>query len=774
MCTGNSLSWLNRPFPGFFLWDNLFVPAMADTDWTGYQAQLPFLTRVVSMMGTSVSSAAQVYERAASVPVGTALTYTLISTDGTRLDVTVPTMRLSLPEYLWTLGTFLGIGILLTLLGFAVYILRPDAAAARAMLASGVVWGLYFATTADIIGPGWFRPLCLMLQALSPATLVHLALTFPVERSVLRRYPWILSVLYVAAVVAGIIGNLTFVYSFPALGQFNRGHALACGIGGAMIIASLVHSLVAPASAATLQRTKIAAMGGFVAFLLPVLGIALFAFFSVQFPLNFLAMPLALFPGAIGYAIAKNDLFEVDAIIRRSMSWAILTTLLAIIYLGGVGTLEVLFARDGGRTAQLLFLITIIAIFNPLRDRVQRGVDFLFARDHYDYRDTLVDASQALAALLDVDVIVGRILHTITDSMHVDRITLWLLNDGGSFDRRGAAGDGTETLADRLDSSSGLVHQLAQHLHSAVTEDDEAVADDLRSMEATLAVPMAFEHQLTGFLLLGRKGSGQFYSSDDIGLLRTLAHQGAMALQNARSYEALRRANDELRAAQAKLIEAERLAAIGELSAAVAHGIRNPLAGIKAAAQFARIDLPAEHPLNESINDIVGESNKLEARIKTLLDFSKPFEPRRNPCRIEAIIHSAVASLRAQMATQGIDIQVDIEADLPELCLDAAQIEEVLLALLSNAAEAMPAGGHVSVGAHRYGEDGTVRIHVADDGPGIPADRLDRVFKLFFTTKSSGTGFGLAIAKKVIERHGGSIHVESKPGKGARFIIDLR
>jgi len=774
VCGGNSLSWLNRPFPGFFLWGNLFVPAMADTDWTGYQAQLPFLTRVESIAGTAVSSAAQVYERAASVPVGTELTYQLASTDGTRIDVRVPTMLLSLPEYLWTLGTFLGIGILLTLLGFAVYILRPDAAAAQAMLASGVVWGLYFATTADIVGPGWFRPLCLMLQALSPATLVHLALTFPVERPSLRRHPWILSVLYVAAVVAGIIGNLAFVHSFPALWQFNRGHAFACGIGGTLIIASLIHSLVAPTSAATLQRTKIAAMGGFAAFLLPVLGIALFAFFSVQFPLNFLAMPLALFPVAIGYAIVKNDLFEVDTIIRRSMSWAILTALLAIIYLGGVGTLEVLFTRNGGRTAQLLFLITIVAVFNPLRDRVQRGVDFLFARDRYDYRDTLAEASQALAALLDVDAIVGRILHSITESMHVDRSAIWLLNDDGSFGRRAAAGSGTQTTPGRLDPSSRLVHTLAQHLHAAVTEDSEAIADDLRAMAATLAVPMTFEHQLTGFLLLGRKESGQFYSSDDVGLLQTLAHQGAVALQNARSYEALRHANDELRAAQTKLIEAERLAAIGELSAAVAHGIRNPLAGIKAAAQFARMDLPAEHPLHESINDIVSESNKLEARIKTLLDFSKPFEPRRLPCRIDAIIRSAASSLRGQMAAQGVDIQVDIEADLPDLCLDAAQIEEVLLALLSNAAEAMPTGGHVYVGAHRYGADGTVRINVTDNGPGIPADRLDRVFKLFFTTKSSGTGFGLAVAKKVIERHGGSIHVESEPGKGAQFIIDLR
>src|SRR6185295_19230063 len=109
-------------------------------------------------------------------------------------------------------------------------------------------------------------------------------------------------------------------------------------------------------------------------------------------------------------------------------------------------------------------------------------------------------------------------------------------------------------------------------------------------------------------------------------------------------YRALVRANEELRAAQSRLIDAERLAAIGELSASVAHGIRNPLAGIKAAAQFADLDLPKDHPLHENIVDIISEVDKLESRIKALLDFAKPFEPRPSPCDAGRIIADAVAS----------------------------------------------------------------------------------------------------------------------------------
>ncbi|HSD09659.1 MAG TPA: ATP-binding protein [Candidatus Binatia bacterium] len=234
----------------------------------------------------------------------------------------------------------------------------------------------------------------------------------------------------------------------------------------------------------------------------------------------------------------------------------------------------------------------------------------------------------------------------------------------------------------------------------------------------------------------------------------------------------LMRSNDELRAAQARLIEAERFAAIGELSAAVAHGIRNPVAGIKAAAHVASLDLPGDHPLRESLRDIIVETDKLEARIKTLLDFSKPFEPRLAPCRIDAIVADAVASLRNQIAARGIDLAVEVDRALPEIVADYAQIEQVLLALLSNAVEAMPGGGRISLAAARAGEE-RVRLEVSDTGPGIPRDQLDKIFKLFFTTKSSGTGFGLAVAKKIVERHRGTIAVESEVTKGTRFTIEI-
>jgi len=776
-CTLGSLRWVNRPFPGFFLWENLFVPAVGDTDWTGHQAGVPYQSRLLAVNDRPVVSAAEVYELTARLPVGADVAYTF-SPSTAPVRLTVPTMRLSPAEYFWTLGNYLGIGALLTVLGFVVYMVRPEAPAARSMLAAGATWGLYLVTAADVFGPAWFRPLCLLLQATAPIAVLHLALTFPVEREFLKRHPRFLPGLYAGAFAVGVVDDLAFLRWFPVVLAITRLTALAMAVAGAILVGLLVHSFFVPPSAAARQRTKIAALGGLIAFLAPVVGIALVVFLGARFPINLITLPMALFPLAIGYAIAKHDLFEVDAIIRRTIAWAILTGLIVALYLGGVGTLELLFAGSS-RVAQLLFLLGIVALFNPLRNRVQTGVDFLFARDRYDYRKTVTDASQALAVLLDLETVVGRMLRTVTQGIRVDFGAVWLRDDHDGYRLQAVAGTRTaDHVPARLDEGTPLVSRLKLHPQRIITDEevaerDRRVAQDIAQLGAALVVPMTFERQLSGILALGRKQSGEFYSSEDLQLLRTLTNQGAVAVENARSYRALVSANEQLRAAQSRLIETERLAAIGELSAAVAHGIRNPVAGIRAAAQLAGLEIAADHPLSENLADIIEEADKLDASIKGLLDFAKPFEPRPAPCQVGTIVARALASLRSQISAQGIVVDTAIDPQLPEAHLDAVQIEQVLLCLLSNAVEVMPGGGRLTVTGRLTDDHRRIRIEVIDTGPGIPPGQRPRLFKLFFTTKPTGTGFGLAVAKKIVDRHGGTIAAESEPGEGSRFVVEL-
>jgi len=778
ICTFNSLLWLNRPFPGFFVWPNLFVPAVGAPDWTGYVAGVPYESRLTEVDEEPVQSAEDVYRLIRYEGPEEDLTYTFESPDGgAQVQLTVPTMRLGVDDYLWSLGTYLVIGSMLTLLGFAVYLIRPDRPGARAMLVASAIWGLYLVTSADMVGPAWFQPLYLMLRAIAPVALVHLALSFPVQRRVLRRHRWLLPALYLCGAAMGLADNLAFERSFTAFIALGRVHAAAMIVGGAVLIGLLVLSLLFPPSAAARQRTKIAAGGGLIAFVSPVAGYFLSSVLGVSIPFNYLAIPLAVFPVAIGWAIVKDDLFEVDAIIRRAVAWAILTGVIAAVYLLGVGLLEVWFAGRTSRIAQLFFLLLLVAVLNPVHNQVQRAIDYLFARGTYDYRKIVDEASQALATLLDLETVVERILAAITETIHVEFGAVWLRGEGGSYRLQSVVGDAA-ALPKKLEADSTLIKRLTRRPQHFLAEEalfgrDGHPSEELARLGTHLLVPMAFERRVVGLIALGAKQSGRFFSGEDLALLRTLANQGAVAVQNARSYHTLKRVNQELRDAQSRLIEAERFAAIGELSALVAHGIRNPLAGIKAAAQYAELDLPGEDPLRENIADIITEVDKLEGRIKALLDFARPFEPHPAPCDVRQMIHEALASLRTQIAAQGITVATEIEPPLPRAQLDYAQIEQVLLALISNAIEAMPRGGRLEVSAARTADGQHLRIDVADSGPGIHPEQIPHLFDLFVTGKPNGTGLGLAFAKRIVELHGGRITAESQLALGSRFTIEL-
>jgi signal transduction histidine kinase len=236
----------------------------------------------------------------------------------------------------------------------------------------------------------------------------------------------------------------------------------------------------------------------------------------------------------------------------------------------------------------------------------------------------------------------------------------------------------------------------------------------------------------------------------------------------ARRAEELARANAELRALQDQLVAAERLAAFGEVTAAVAHGLGNPLAAIRASAQVALLD--AAGPQRQPLLRIVADTDRLRARMRGLLDLGRPVEPRSVPTALDAALRSALSSVHDRSVAQGIRVEVDVPPDLPKVRLDPARFEEALLCVIGNALDAMPSGGALRLAAAPA--NGEVRLRVEDTGPGISPEALDRAFQPFFTTKPDGTGLGLPLAKKLLEAIGARLSVESD-GSGTRVSIAL-
>ena len=228
-----------------------------------------------------------------------------------------------------------------------------------------------------------------------------------------------------------------------------------------------------------------------------------------------------------------------------------------------------------------------------------------------------------------------------------------------------------------------------------------------------------------------------------------------------------------IRELEQEVITSEKFAALGRLSAGVAHEIRNPLNSIKGFIQYFQKKLALEPEDYRYTDLMLTEVDRLNRVISKLLAYSKPREPRLTIRSAEEIVDHCVRVVEREARESGVEIIVEpSDPDLPLVMVDSDQMTQVFLNILINAIEATPSGEKVSialVGTH----NGRLQVVTSDKGAGIPRENIDKLFDPFFSTKKKGTGLGLAIVKSIIEGHGGDIDVESEPGNGTKFIVTL-
>jgi two-component system sensor histidine kinase HydH len=224
----------------------------------------------------------------------------------------------------------------------------------------------------------------------------------------------------------------------------------------------------------------------------------------------------------------------------------------------------------------------------------------------------------------------------------------------------------------------------------------------------------------------------------------------------------------EIKQLEEKVRRSEKLAAIGELAASVAHEIRNPLSSIKGFAQYLRQE-------KEYAETMVSEVDRINTVVTDLLTFARPMEAELVPTDVTALIEHTVRLIQADAQTRNINIQMNI-SDLSKIPLDANQMTQAVLNLLLNALQAVKNGGHIEVGAELNPSDSLLKMWVEDDGSGILADQKKKIFDPFFTTREKGTGLGLAIVHKIVENHNGEVNLESPPARekqGTRIMLSI-
>jgi signal transduction histidine kinase len=222
-----------------------------------------------------------------------------------------------------------------------------------------------------------------------------------------------------------------------------------------------------------------------------------------------------------------------------------------------------------------------------------------------------------------------------------------------------------------------------------------------------------------------------------------------------------------------QLIHADRLATIGQLAAGVAHELSEPLGGILGFAQLAEKCEGVPPQAREDIGRIITASLYAREVIKKLLVFARQMPQSATPLSLNQVVEEGLSFLEARCTKAGIEVVRELAADLPEINADPARISQVLVNLVVNAIQAMPDGGTLTIGTKA--QDGTVLLVVEDTGVGMGEEVMDKIFLPFFTTKDvdKGTGLGLAVVHGIVSSHGGSIAVDSQPGKGSRFAVSL-
>jgi two-component system NtrC family sensor kinase len=313
-------------------------------------------------------------------------------------------------------------------------------------------------------------------------------------------------------------------------------------------------------------------------------------------------------------------------------------------------------------------------------------------------------------------------------------------------------------------------------------------ATKLAGVRALAAFPIQSKKKVIGLIFINSFQKGAF-EPEVISLVTSVASQAAVVIENAKLYRKAKKAYEDLKAAQADVIQAGRMAAVGQMAAGIAHELNNPIGGILGYAQFAASKLSAlrlEPESQEALNNlrrylgyIEKESQRCKEIVQQMLNFSRTEPLHYRPADVNQIVNESLQFMEHSLARGGIEVRKRFSRQLPNIIADGHQLQQVFINLLINAQKAMDEGGLLTVTTRRTrrstsGGD-SVEIRFSDTGCGIPKEYQERIFDPFFTTRrvGEGTGLGLSISYRIVKNHGGEIRLNSKVGRGTAFIVCL-
>src|SRR4030042_319208 len=396
------------------------------------------------------------------------------------------------------------------------------------------------------------------------------------------------------------------------------------------------------------------------------------------------------------YAILKHRLMDINIVLKKGTTYVLLILLLfvpsTILILIGqkyfFKEINYLFS-----TIIILLFLLVAFFFNRIKPHTEKAVEQMLFKDRYDYRETLGTFSKAMVSILDLESLAKRIMETITQTMGVEKASLFLWDEEkGGYSLFESKNIKMTASTPQLHKDDPLPHYL-QKIGEIIIREELAkgvniseineVIKKMSFLEAEVSIPLILKGQLIGMINLSHKFNKDIYSHEDIELLSTLANQTAVAIENARLYEDLKRSKSYIR-------RADRLASLGTLTAGLAHEIRNPLVAIKTLTQLLPDRLDDEEFRNPFLSIASGEVDRISLLVTELLDFARPSDPKLEMENINIILDGMILLVTTETNKKKIGILKGYDTHLPSVQIDREQIKQVFLNILLNAIDATP------------------------------------------------------------------------------------
>jgi two-component system NtrC family sensor kinase len=505
------------------------------------------------------------------------------------------------------------------------------------------------------------------------------------------------------------------------------------------------------------------------------------------YPLGYLFAGLCV--TVVAYTMAKYELMDVSLVPSRPKV-VLSIKLLALIpaYLVILLIIRMFTGSLYYLLAGVLFALFVVVagVLSNLQKGVEQAIGQTLFRERYDAYDTLVQFSKSLVSILELKSLTKEIVQTLARVMSIKTASVFVLDkEQGVYPLAAHYGAGADNRAAAIIKVDSDLPRELMKAETALVQEEVAyeaggdvsmrVLDSLKSLDAEVCIPLLNKDRLVGFCCLGQRTNHGMYSTEELGLLRTLAQHAAIALDNALLYEDLRRS-------QLLMRRTDRLRSLETMAGGFAHEIRNPLTSIKTFIQLAPERRDDSEFMEQFSQVVCDDVERIERLIHEILDYARYMTPKLTRENLNDVVSSCLYFIEVKASSKAIAIRRELETDLPNVKLDRQQIKQVLLNLLINAVEAIgDRGGHLSVKTRKlvkHPQEAWVRIEIEDSGPGISPKDLEHIFDPFYTTKHAsgereGTGLGLTIAHQIIQEHGGYIEVSSEVDHGTTFSVNL-